>query len=109
MLDALRAAALAILVPVLLLPAAAQDLPPANFSGTVHGVSKKHITIETVEGNLLDFDITGKTHVLRGKQKIQADALEVGDAVKIEARQLPSRRQQFLEALTITAPDKPKE
>ena len=81
----------------------AQELPPANFSGAVRAISKKHITIETAEGNLLDFDITGKTHVMRGKNKIQAESLKEGETVKIEAKQEPSRRQQFLEALAITA------
>lgn len=81
----------------------AQELPPANFSGTVHGVSKKHITIETAEGNLLDFDITGKAHVLRGKAKIEPDALQEGEMVKIEAKEEPSRAKQILEAVSITA------
>ena len=81
----------------------AQELPPANFSGVVRGISKKHITIETSEGNLVDFDITGKTRVMRGKTKIEPESLKEGETVKIEAKQEPSRRQQFLEALTITA------
>jgi len=80
-----------------------QGIPPATFSGAVHGVSKKHITIETAEGNLLDFDITGKTHVLRGKKKIEAESLQEGETVKIEAKQEPARAAQFLEALTIAA------
>jgi hypothetical protein len=80
-----------------------QGIPPVTFSGAVHGVSKKHITIETAEGNLLDFDITGKTHVLRGKKKIEPESLQEGESVKIEAKQEPARAKQFLEALTITA------
>ena len=88
---------------------AGQKLPPAEFSGTVHGISKKHLVLETAEGNLIDFDVNGKTQVLRGKKKIELEDLQTGDAVKIEALQEPSRRQIFLMALTITASDKPKD
>ena len=89
----------------LLLAAAllAQKIPPANFSGTVHGVSKKHITIETAEGNLLDFDITGKTKIMRCKKKIEPEDLKTGDSVTVEALQEPSRYRLYLEALSITA------
>jgi len=84
-----------------------QGIPPVTFSGAVHGVSKKHITVETAEGNLLDFDITGKTHVLRGKSKIEPESLQAGESVKIEAKQEPARAKQFLEALTITVSPAP--
>lgn len=87
----------------------AQQIPPAEFSGTIHGVSKKHLVLETAEGNLIDFDVNGKTRVMRGKKKIELEDLQTGDAVTIEARQEPSRRQIFLMALTITASDKPKD
>ena len=87
----------------------AQKLPPTEFSGTVHGVSKKHLVLETAEGNLIDFDVNGKTQVLRGKEKIELEDLQTGEPVKIEANQEPSRRQIFLMALTITASGKPKD
>ena len=93
----------ALCAALLALALGAQELPPANFSGAIRAVSKKHIIIETAEGNLLDFDITGKTRAMRGKTKIQPESLKEGETVKIEAKQEPSRRQQFLEALTITA------
>jgi len=97
-----------LLIALLAAALAAQKLPPAEFSGTVHGVSKNHLVLETAEGNLVDFDVNGKTQVLRGKKKIELEELQTGDAVTIEARQEPSRRQIFLMALTITASDKPK-
>jgi hypothetical protein len=93
----------ALCAALLTLGLCAQELPPANFSGAIRAVSKKRITIETAEGNLLEFDITSKTRVMRGKTKIEPESLKEGEAVKIEAKQEPSRRQQFLEALTITA------
>ena len=97
-----------VLVAFLAASLAAQKIPPAEFSGTVHGISKNHIVLETAEGNLVDFDTNGKTQVMRGKKKIELSDLQTGDAITIEARQEPSRRQIFLTALTITASDKPK-
>jgi len=76
------------------------QIPPASFSGTVHDLSKKQITLETPEGNLLDFDINKKTRVQRGKREIAAEDLHTGDLVTIEARQ---EFGKYLVALTITA------
>ena len=75
---------------VMLLAAAAfaAEVPLGNFTGVVHGVSKKQITIENPDGNLIDFTIDHKTKILRGKQEIQADDIMSGDEVTIEARQV---------------------
>ena len=81
-----------------------QKLPLATFNGTIHGASSKHITIETAEGNLVDFDINKKTRVMRGKKEISASELATGDAVTIEARQ---EMLEFLIAVTITVQPKP--
>jgi len=70
------------------------------FSGAVHGVSKKQITIETPEGNLLDFDITKKTRVMRGNKQIAPEDLQTGDSVTIEAK---PEMVRYLIAVTITA------
>lgn len=85
-----------------------QKVPPTNFSGTIHGVSKKHLVLETAEGNLVDFDLDGKTRVLRGKTKVQPEDLQTGDAVTIEAAEEPSRNKLLLKALTITVSEPPK-
>lgn len=75
------------------------QIPPANFSGKVHDLSKKQITIETPEGNLLDFDINKKTKVLRGNKEISPQDLQMGDSVTIEARE---EFGKYLIAVTIT-------
>lgn len=99
-----------LLLPILLAATlAAQKIPPAEFNGTIHGVSKKHLVLETAEGNLIDFDVNAKTRVMRGKKKIELEDLQTGDAVTIEARQEPSFSQSFLLALSITASNKPKD
>jgi hypothetical protein len=88
-------------VALLLLTAAlpAAQIPLANFTGTVHGVSKKQITIENANGNLVDFEINHKTKVMRAKKEIQPDDIRSGDEVTIEARQ---EMLQFLVAVVIT-------
>jgi hypothetical protein len=78
-------------------------IPVATFHGTVHGVSGKTITIETEDGNLVDFEINRKTRVLRSKKEIHASDLATGDIVTIDAKQEMVR---FLVALTITAQPK---
>jgi hypothetical protein len=81
-------------------------IPLATFTGTVHGVSNKLITIENGEGNLVDFEINRKTRVQRDKKQISPSDLETGDSVTIEAKQEMSR---FLVAVTITAQPKSKD
>jgi hypothetical protein len=93
----------AALLAALLIGAQTVRLPPATFSGTVHAISGKQITIETAEGNLLDFDINRKTKIMRGKKQIEASDLETGDTVTIDARE---EMGKFLVALVITAQPK---
>ena len=86
-----------------LLAPAQKKLPLASFSGAVHGVSNKQITIETAEGNLVDFDINKKTRIVRGKKTIAASDLQTGDSVTIDARE---EFGEFLIAVVITAEPK---
>ena len=92
-----------VLTAALLLAAQTNRVPLATFNGTVHGVSNKQITIETAEGNLVDFDINRNTKILRGKKQIQASDLGTGDTVAIEARQ---QMGEYLIAVVITAQPK---
>ena len=78
-------------------------VPPATFNGTVHGVTKKQVTIETESGNLLDFEINKKTQIMRGQDQISATDLEDGDVVSIQAREVMGR---FLIAVNSTAQPK---
>jgi hypothetical protein len=87
----------------LLCSAQAIKVPLATFNGTVHGVSNKQITIETAEGNLVDFDINRNTKILRSKKPIKASDLETGDMVTIDAKQ---EMGKFLVAVVITAQPK---
>jgi hypothetical protein len=84
---------------LLLAALAAGQVPLANFSGTVHDISKKQVTIDTGDGNLLDFEINRKTKVLRAKKEIKPEAIMTGDQVTIEGRQ---EMLKFLVAVVIT-------
>jgi DNA/RNA endonuclease YhcR with UshA esterase domain len=83
----------------LLAALAAAQIPLANFSGVVHAISKKQITIDTGDGNLLDFEINRKTKVTRGKKEIKPEDIMTGDQVTIEGRQ---EMLKFLVAVVIT-------
>jgi hypothetical protein len=92
-----------VLLSALLYSAQTPKVPLATFNGTVHGVSDKQITIETSEGNLVDFDINRNTKIVRGKKPIKASDLETGDMVTIDARQ---QMVKYLIAVVITAQQK---
>jgi hypothetical protein len=81
------------------------QIPLANFSGTVHDISKKQVTIDTGGGNLLDFEINRKTKVMRAKKEIKPEDIMTGDQVTIEGRQ---EMLKFLVAVTVTV-QPPKE
>ncbi len=85
---------------------ATAQIPLANFAGTVHGISKKQLTLENQEGNLLDFEINRKTKVMRGKNEIKIEDIMSGDQVSIQARQ---EMLKFLVAVTITVQTPPKD
>jgi len=93
----------ALLMATWLLAGQEATIPLATFSGTVHGVSSKLITIENSDGNLVDFEVNRKTRVMRGKKQISISGLATGDSVTIEVRQERSRYKQILTAVSITA------
>jgi cytoskeletal protein CcmA (bactofilin family) len=88
-----------LLLAALLTALAAGQVPLANFTRTVHDISKKQVTIDTGDGNLLDFEINHKTKVMRAKKEIKAEEIMTGDQVTIEGRQEMLR---FLVAVVIT-------
>ena len=80
------------------------NLPLAHFAGKVHGTTKKRITIDTEEGNQVEFAIDRKTRIQRGNKNINTSDLKTGDPVAIEAKQ---EILGYLVAVTITAGAKP--
>jgi len=80
------------------------SLPLAHFSGTLHGVTKKAITVETEEGNVVEFSITKKTRIERGGKTVSTADLKTGDSVTVEAKR---EILGYLLAVTIAATVKP--
>ena len=62
-------------------------IPLAHFSGRVHGVTKKEITLDTEEGNVVEFAVNRKTRAERSGKTIPITDLKTGDSVVIDARQ----------------------
>ena len=103
---AIRLTGAIVLLATLLALLAAAPIPLANFSGAVHAISNKQITIEIEGGNLLDFEINRKTKVMRGKKEIKPEEIMTGDKVTIDGRQEMLR---FLVAVVITVQAPPKD
>ena len=62
-------------------------LPAAHFSGTLHTVTSKRITVSTDEGNEVEFTITRKTKTERGGKSISVQTLQPGEPVTVDAEQ----------------------
>ena len=62
-------------------------LPAAHFNGKIHTVTKSAVTVDTDEGNEVEFTITRKTKVERDGKSIELRSLQTGEQVSIEAHQ----------------------
>jgi cold shock CspA family protein len=74
-------------------------LPAAHFSGKVHTVTKKLITVDTEEGNEVEFTINRKTKVERAGKAADPQSLKPGEQVSVDAEQ---KLLGYLVALKIT-------
>jgi hypothetical protein len=75
-------------------------LPAAHFSGKIHTVTKKTITVDTDEGNEVEFTINRKTKTERSGKSIDVRSLQPGEQVSIDAEQ---KLLGYLVALKVTA------
>ena len=62
-------------------------MPAAHFNGKIHTVTKSAITVDTDEGNEVEFTITRKTKAERDGKNIELRSLQAGEQVSIEAHQ----------------------
>jgi hypothetical protein len=60
--------------------------PMPNFSGTIHGIDPKLLTVDVPGPNLLEFRCSKKTKYFDGSKKIASSNLKPGDRVAVEAR-----------------------
>jgi hypothetical protein len=51
--------------------------------GTVSGVNGNHVTVKTTEGKTIVLMLDDKTTVTRGKEKLEAKAVTVGERVSV--------------------------
>ncbi len=64
-------------------------LPMPTFLGTVKGSDGKVLSIESDDGNTMQFTCTRKTEFLDGKKRIKATDLQPGEYVSVEAKKAP--------------------
>jgi len=64
-------------------------VPLASFSGTLKTFSKKELTIEKEDSNMMTFAVTRKTHFEIAGKKADASALKIGEQVTVQSRQDP--------------------
>ncbi|MGC4048362.1 MAG: hypothetical protein QM757_01425 [Paludibaculum sp.] len=86
----LLAAILVVLCQVALV-AQPSSLPMPTFLGTVKGSDGKILSIESDDGNTMQFTCTRKTEFFDGKKRIKATDLQPGEYVSVEAKLMPDR------------------
>lgn len=76
---------------ILIALATAQSIyvPLASFSGTLKTFSKKELTIEKEDSNMMTFAVTRKTHFEIAGKKADASSLKVGEQITVQSRQDP--------------------
>ena len=76
----------AVLVTALAIPAGARahDGHVHKAMGTIESISGAHVTIKTTDGKTVMVMLDAKSKITRGKTKVQASALKVGDRVVAE-------------------------
>ena len=76
---------------ITVLPAAAQfpAVPLATFTGTVHDMDGKTLTVEDADAKTLHFFCTRKTRYFDGSKKIKGSDIKPGDHVLVESKTAP--------------------
>jgi len=74
-------------------------LPPAHFTGKLHTIAKKAITVSTDEGNDVEFTISRKTKAERAGKSVDVQSLQPGEQVSVDAER---ERIGYLVALKVT-------
>jgi hypothetical protein len=69
-------------------PVAAQvpAVPLATFTGTVHDMDGKTLTVEDADAKTLQFFCTHKTRYFDGSKKIKSSDIKPGDRVSVESK-----------------------
>lgn len=57
----------------------------AQFNGTLKTITRKKLTLELPDGNMLEFFCSKKTAYFDGKEKISRDSLKPADLLTVDA------------------------
>ncbi len=79
-------------------------LPAAHFSGKLHTVTRKLITVDTQEGNEVEFTINRKTRAERAGKSVDVKSLKPGEPVSVDAE---LERLGYLVAVKVTVASSP--
>lgn len=79
-------------------------MPMPTFLGTVKGSDSKVLSIESEDGNTMQFTCTRKTEFYDGKTRIKATDIKPGDYVSVEAKKAPD---QTLDAVVVRKERRP--
>src|SRR5688500_7764018 len=74
-------------------PARAHGGHAHKAMGTIENISGNHVTIKTTDGKTVMVMLDAKSKITRGKTKVQASALKVGDRVVAEG---PEQKEMIL-------------
>jgi hypothetical protein len=93
----------AILAAMLVIPAAVQahEGHAHKVMGTVSAVTATQLELKTPEGKIVTATLNQKTTFARGKQKVDAAAVKVGDRVVVE---VASEKDMIASTVTMAAP-----
>ena len=76
--------------------------------GTVSAIDGQHVTIKTTDGKSLTVMLDKETTVTRGKSKLDATALKVGERISVDY--MEENKMMMAHAIKLsTAPIKPKQ
>lgn len=97
----------AALATVLVLPVAvrAHGGHTHKVMGTVSGVQGNHVEVKTTDGKTVTVMLGEKTKITRGKAKLDAAAVQVGERVSIDAMQEKEKDMMMAQTVKLgTAP-----
>ena len=93
----------AILGAALIIPgvALAHEGHPHKVMGTVSAVTATEMQLKTPEGKIVTAKLNPKTTFARGKQRVDASAVKVGERVVVT---VPSEKEMIASTVTMAAP-----
>jgi Domain of unknown function (DUF5666) len=80
-------AAVALTAALAVAPVLAHEGHVHKVMGTVSSIDGKHVVVKTTDGKSVTVMLDDKTTISRGKDKLDASALKVGERISVDAMQ----------------------